>query len=315
MVALCAVAVLYLRTSPKYDSADRNVGTALMSGIAGFALLVWFAVASGYSRRLRWTLPAVLAAMAALAAAALRIEQFNGSLVPSFRPRWQAAVDTGLPAARAASDQPPADLAATTAHDFAQFRGPHRDGSVAGVELARDWRREPPERVWRHPIGAGWSAFACAGDYAVTLEQRGPEELVTCYRIDNGELVWAQATPTRHESLLGGVGPRSTPTIHRGKVYALGATGRLHCLDGKDGRVVWEKNLLDEFGIADPEADKENLPWGRAGSPLVVDDLVVVPAGGPTGGPFVSLVAYDLESGAKSGGEASGRSAMPRPRC
>ncbi len=297
LVALCAVAGLYLCTSPKYDSADRNVGTTLMCSIAGFALLIWFALASGYSRRLRWTLLAVVAVGGVLAAATLRIEQFNGSLVPSFRPRWQAAADAGLPAARAAGDQPPADLTATTAHDFAQFRGPHRDGVVPGVELARDWRKQPPERVWRHPIGAGWSAFACVGDFAVTLEQRGPEELVTCYRIDNGELVWAQATLTRHESLLGGVGPRSTPTIHRGKVYTLGATGRLHCLDGKDGRVVWEKNLLDELGIADPAADMVNLPWGRAGSPLVVNDLVVVPAGGPTGGPLVSLVAYDLDSG------------------
>ena len=131
----------------------------------------------------------------------------------------------------------------------------------------------------------------------MTLEQRGPDELVTCYEVATGELVWAQSTATRHESTLGGVGPRSTPTIYRRQGLCPGGTGRLHCLDGATGEVLWEKNLLEEFGIASPEADMDSIAWGRAGSPLIVDDLVVVPAGGPSGGPFVSLVAYDRESG------------------
>jgi outer membrane protein assembly factor BamB len=47
------------------------------------------------------------------------------------------------------------------------------------------------------------------------------------------------------------------------------------------------------------------IAWGRSGSPLIVGDLVVVPAGGPSGGPFVSLVAYDRQTGREAwrGGE------------
>ena len=94
------------------------------------------------------------------------------------------------------------------------------------------------------PIGAGWSGFAAVNGFAVTMEQRGPDELVTCYTIATGEVQWAHALTARHGTIMGGVGPRATPTIHAGRVYALGATGVLRCLDGATGaksgaRISW----------------------------------------------------------------------------
>ena len=79
------------------------------------------------------------------------------------------------------------------------------------------------------------------GNYAVTQEQRGDEELVSCYRVDNGELVWthsdkARFDPADFQGGLGGIGPRATPTIHDGKVITQGATGIVNCLDAKTGR-------------------------------------------------------------------------------
>ncbi|HEX4147228.1 MAG TPA: PQQ-binding-like beta-propeller repeat protein [Pirellulales bacterium] len=295
--ALLLLAIVLLRGFADVDPAARNIATFVLAFVASLTLLVWFVLRSAYAARLRYGTLAVIVVGVAAAAAAMRIEEFDGSLAPILHWRWLPSADRLLPPARAAASEPPADLATTTDHDFPQFLGPHRDATIADVELARDWQAHPPELVWRQPIGAGWSAFALVGPYAVTLEQRGPDELITCYKIATGELVWAQSTATRHESTLGGIGPRSTPTIYEGKVYAQGATGRLHCLEGATGRVVWEKDLLGEFGVASPAADMDCIAWGRAGSPLVVGDLVVVPAGGPTGGPFVSLVAYDRESG------------------
>lgn len=296
-VALLVLAVVLLRGFADVDPAARNIATVVLCFVASSTLLLWFVWRSAYSGRLRYGALAAIVAAMALAAAALRIEGFDGSLAPVLHWRWQAEADRLLPPARPAAAEPPADLTATTDHDFPQFLGASRDATVSGVELARDWSVHPPELIWRQPIGAGWSAFALVGPYAVTMEQRGPDELITCYKIATGELAWVQSTATRHESTLGGIGPRSTPTVYQGKVYAVGATGRLHCLDGATGQVLWEKNLLAEFGIASAAADMDNIAWGRAGSPLVVGDLVVVPAGGPTGGPFVSLVAYDLQSG------------------
>ena len=136
------------------------------------------------------------------------------------------------------------------------------------------------------------------------MEQRGDSEMVTCYDVKTGQLQWDHSLAARYETTAGGVGPRSTPTIDEGMVYALGATGVLLCLDGRTGERRWEKNLLSEYGIA-PEDEAANLPHGRSGSPLVVDNLVIVPAGGPNGGRHVSLVAFDKRDGKRvwEGGE------------
>ena len=64
--------------------------------------------------------------------------------------------------------------------------------------------------------------------------------------------------------MSGGVGPRSTPTVADGRVYAQGATGRLLCLDGTTGAVYWEKNLLEEYRVS-PEEEASQLPLGTIG--------------------------------------------------
>jgi outer membrane protein assembly factor BamB len=128
------------------------------------------------------------------------------------------------------------------------------------------------------------------------MEQRGDEELVTCYAVAAGELRWSHAVAARHSTTLGGIGPRCTPTIEGGRVYALGATGVLRCLDGASGQSVWTVDLLETMGLT-PEQDLKGIAWGRATSPLIVDGLVVVPLGGPKDGPWVSLAAYRQDTG------------------
>ena len=128
------------------------------------------------------------------------------------------------------------------------------------------------------------------------MEQRGLLELTTCYNLENGKIVWSHSTEARYQNKLGGIGPRSTPTIHNGRVYSLGVTGKLHCLEGSSGRVLWEKDLPSAFGISSAE-DAETVYYGRANSPLIVGSAVVIPAGGSPEKGIHSLVAYDLQTG------------------
>ncbi len=165
--------------------------------------------------------------------------------------------------------------------------------------------------MWRQPIGAGWSAFAAVNGYAVTMEQRDEQELTTCYEISSGQLVWANGVEARHATTIGGIGPRSTPTIHEGRVYCLGATGVFRCLDGSDGTELWRHDLQQEFGVQD---ESQGVAWGCAAAPLIVDQLVIVPAGGPADGRKYSLVAYDRISVQSVGGRVLTRSATRRPR-
>src|SRR5262249_39711023 len=153
---------------------------------------------------------------------------------------------------------------------------------------ATDWTTHPPRPVWGpQPIGAGWSGFSVVGRRAFTLEQRSDEELVTCYDAQTGKLEWAHADPIRFDSVMGGDGPRSTPTSDHGRLYTLGAKGMLNCLDASTCKVVWQKDIVVDNGA-------EVTTWGISGSPLIYENLVVVSAGGPNG---KSLVAYDKLTG------------------
>lgn len=294
---LLAGAVVGLRQAqPIDDNAFINLLTAMAGFFAINVLAFWFVFFSGYSRRLRFGSAALVLGVIVALGVVYEVEDVSGEMVPTFRNRFAPKADELLESPVAGSSEG-ADLSTTTDHDFSQFLGPDRLARYDVVELDTDWQSQAPQELWRQPIGAGWSAFSIVNGYAVTMEQRGGEELVTCYEVQTGELVWSHSTPTRHSTILGGIGPRSTPSIADGRVYSQGATGRVLCLDGATGEEIWSDDLLERYGVGSPSDDLGGIAWGRSGSPLVVDDLLVVPAGGPKGGPHRSLVAYDRESG------------------
>ena len=163
------------------------------------------------------------------------------------------------------------------------FRGPTRDSVIHGVRLATDWATSPPVQLWRRPIGPGWSSFAVAGDRIYTQEQRGDDEVVSSYRLASGEPVWRHRDAARFWESNAGAGPRGTPTLSRGRVYALGGTGILNALNSRTGAVLWSHNVATDTGRRVPD-------WGIASSPLVVGDVVIVAAGG-------WLAAYDAVTG------------------
>ena len=290
--------------------ADLNVALLVLALILGITLVVWFLFRSRYSVRLRVGVAIFLLVSGGLLPALFRIDRVSGDLVPRLAFRWQPARDRVLGSHGDVFSV--ADLRTTTAEDSPEFLGPQRRNRWPERLLATDWEEHPPRKLWEMPIGAGWSGFSVVNGYAVTMEQRGDDELVTCLDVATGEVQWYHAVRTRHETVLGGVGPRGTPTIHEGRVYALGATGILRCLDGETGEEIWSDNIQERLGL-DPQSDRIGLPWGRSASPLIVGELVVVPWGGPGPGPYVSLAAYDRENGqvAWTGGEHQASYASP----
>jgi outer membrane protein assembly factor BamB len=163
------------------------------------------------------------------------------------------------------------------------FRGPERDGISRSVRIETNWSASPPVELWRRPIGPGWSSFAVAGDRLYTQEQRGTDEVVACYNATTGAPVWTHRDAARFFEANGGAGPRGTPTLSNGRVYAFGATGIVNALDAGNGTVVWSRNAASDTGAEVPT-------WGFSSSPLVVGDIVIVAAGG-------RLVAYDVVTG------------------
>ena len=231
---------------------------------------------------------AVLAACILLACGAWTLVRTGGITATGdsdFAWRWSQTPEERL--LSQAGDEPSAPTSAPaateTGADWPGFRGRERDGVARGVRIATDWSKSPPVELWRRPIGPGWSSFAVRGDRLYTQEQRGDDELVSCYNVTDGKPVWTHRDAARFYESNGGAGPRATPTLSDGRVYTLGATGILNVLNEGDGSVVWSRNAASDTETKTPG-------WGFSGSPLVLGDLVVVAAAG-------TLAAYDRNTG------------------
>jgi outer membrane protein assembly factor BamB len=298
--------------------------------VVALVLVGWAMVTSRWSARARWTALVVAVSIASGVWTVLRTGGFSGYIDHDFAWRWTKTAEDSLLAQ--ANDEPPrkseserqadcerksdrertadgerkaesgartadggkrtaesgertADAGERTSPVWPGFRGPARDGVVRGVTIETDWRKSPPLQMWRRPIGPGWSSLAVLGDLIYTQEQRGSDEVVSAYELRTGKPAWRHHDAVRFWESNGGAGPRATPTIGHGRVFTLGAKGLLNALDARTGAVLWSHDAAADTKTTVPE-------WGFSGSPLIVDDLVIVATGGV-------LVAYDANSGAR----------------
>src|SRR5690348_12429030 len=194
----------------------------------------------------------------------------------------EAAPAAKLPAAAAPAELPKVEKTYPPA-EWPGFRGPHRDGSVAGVRIKTDWTASPPVKMWQRAVGPGWSSFSVQDNLIYTQEEHGPNEVVSCYELKTGKPVWTHRDTARFYESNGGPGPRGTPELSIGRVYTLGGTGIVNALNASTGALIWTHNGAAETEMKTPD-------WGFAGSPLVVDDVVLVAVSG-------RLAAYDSATG------------------
>jgi outer membrane protein assembly factor BamB len=253
----------------------------------------WLLVASFLSWPLRRAGLLVILLLAWGSFALVRFDGVTGSMKMDLSWRWSQTAEERFLAHRA-TRQKSAEAQALAEEktpdfnpgDWPAFRGPNRDGQLKGVRIATDWDKNPPKELWRHLVGPGWGSFTVIGDRFYTQEQRGDKEVVVCYSVQSGDEVWVHEDKTRFNEVVGGPGPRATPTFHDGKIYALGANGTLNCLDAATGELKWQRDVAADTGAKVPQ-------WGFASSPLVAHGLVSVFAGGPDG---KSVVAYDIKT-------------------
>lgn len=245
------------------------IGTIILS-------ILWLLFLSEMRWRMKFVALAALILVGFLGTNLFEFKGFSGDLVPIFEWRWQERQTTFLSRSEIVSDP---QISAT---DYPQFLGQHRDGVISTTQLNLDWENAPPQLIWRRPVGAGWSGFAIAGNSAITQEQENDKEKVVCYELYTGDVKWSHHDYARYDTPPAGLGPRATPTISGNRVYTVGSTGILNCLDFETGEQLWTTNIFEEH-------EAEAPPWGVSISPLVFGELVVVSAGG--------AVAYHRETG------------------
>ena len=183
-------------------------------------------------------------------------------------------------------------VAVVPAADWPQWLGPHRNNTTS--EIVVPWK-ESPKIVWRVPVAEGNSApVVVDGTVFLHTKINGKnQEEIEARDAKTGKELWRQTYDRPEFQSLYGNGPRATPCIVDGKLYTLGITGILSCLDTKDGKLVWQVDPLQKYAL-------KNLVFGVAGSPLVDGNQVYVSVGGKeaTGVKDSSvIVAYDRIKG------------------
>jgi outer membrane protein assembly factor BamB len=243
----------------------------------------------------------------------MRMEGLGGDGQPAIHWRWGQTAEELFLAERAQSgwDATGGLLAGPSPTgpnlqpgDWPGFRGPNRDGQARGARIATDWQAAPPRLVWRQRVGPAWSSVAVVAGRLFTQEQRGQAEAVVCLDAATGRAVWAHEDAVRFAENLSGAGPRATPTFADGRIYALGATGILNCLDAGSGERKWSRDIAADSGAKPPR-------WGFSSSPLVVKGVVVVFAGGEG---QKGLLAYRAETGELAWTAAAGRTSYSSPQ-
>ena len=253
----------------------------------------------------------LLAAVGFGVSALLRNDGMNGEYQLTLHWRWAPTAEKRLLTAK--TSVAPATSSSTAAAtnrlalanpEWPGFRGADRAGIWRGPKIATNWSTQPPRQIWKIPVGPGWSSFAVAGNMLFTQEQRGPMETVVCYDATTGREIWHHQYESRLEDPMGGPGPRATPTLANGGLFATGATGMFFRLNPATGDVVWQKDLK-EIG------NREAPMWGFAGSPMAIGSNVIVWAGGKDG---KGLLAFDLETGALRWSAATGDHTYASPQ-
>ncbi len=203
-------------------------------------------------------------------------------------------------------------------HDWPQWRGPGGRAVLAVDELPDPWPSGAPSPLWQVRLGTGWSSPVVADGRVFITDRVAGDERVLAYDAHTGQEIWSKSHDVDFDphpvGRQHGNGPKATPVVDQGKVYAVGIAGRLQCLRAVDGAIEWEINYPAAFGehralainratvngttdVIVPIGGGQGAPvplFGYTGSPALSGDLLVSSVGGKRGG---TIVAFDKRSG------------------
>src|SRR5712691_1133635 len=193
ILLLAMGAAFWVRSSYGRQRQDQNIAIANVVVITSLLLLLWCLFFSRLRWKIRLGVLAAIVAAGVLMPVGFRIHGVTGDLVPILEWRWQHRALAPLADSPQASRSPAAESRVQFTNDYPQFLGPNRNSTLDQPRLARDWKAQPPRRLWIQPVGTGWSGFAIVGTRAITEEQRGENEAVVCYDLLSGAVHWSYA--------------------------------------------------------------------------------------------------------------------------
>ena len=188
------------------------------------------------------------------------------------------------------------DTAQRGSLDWPDYRGPSRTGVYRGKGLLRQWGEQEPKELWRKPLGEGFSGISISDNLVVTMYADDDSEYIGAFNAEDGKAIWKQKLGSKFLEQFGN-GPRATPTIADGVVYALGSNGGLVAARLSNGELLWRKELTEQYPITIPQIGLSGAPVegskvplsGHSSSPIAVNDMILVQTGAGNGKSYVAL--------------------------
>ncbi len=190
-----------------------------------------------------------------------------------------------------------------------QWGGPNADFSVDGTGLAKTWPADGPKKIWSRPLGDGYSSITTDGKNLYTMywkagkidnaegksekelaeARRTGHEVVIAMDADTGKTKWEYeyqvSWPANMETTFG-PGPNSTPLVSGDRLFTVGSTVKLHCIDRNTGKVIWQHDLVEKYGAA-------TMQYGYGATPFPYENTILLPVGGPKHG----IVCFSMKDG------------------
>ncbi|MHB1459025.1 MAG: outer membrane protein assembly factor BamB family protein, partial [Armatimonadota bacterium] len=171
------------------------------------------------------------------------------------------------------------------ASDWAQFLGPTAN-SISPEKIAnKGWNTKPLKMLWKIKMSDdGYAGPSVAGGKVFIVDHVGAQDIVKALDITTGKEVWKFAYPDAEKPNYGFA--RSTPVINSGRVYIASRFGEIFCLNVTNGKRIWMRDTLTDFGGKMPT-------WQYAASPLIDGNKLIFCPGGNN----AHMIALDKTTG------------------
>jgi outer membrane protein assembly factor BamB len=182
------------------------------------------------------------------------------------------------------------------AGDWASWFGPQRNGHAASDEKLPDGFKATPTPDWKISVGGGFSSPVVQGEELAYFDENGDREILHLISAKDGKEKWKLDVAEKIQDEWG-AGPRSTPILTLNRVYATSGNGEFRCVDRKTGAVIWETSFEKTYGVkflGSKAQEGTASRRGNNGSPLLMDDKIIVPVGNTQG---ATLVCFNAEKG------------------
>ncbi len=185
-------------------------------------------------------------------------------------------------------------LSPALAEDWPEWRGKGRTGVWTESGILEKFPAAGLTAAWRTPVRRGFAGPAVAAghvfvtDFVRTSGMKGTERALGLDE-KTGKVLWTREWEANYTGMMDtyASGPRATPTVDADRVYIVGGTGILLCLNARTGEVIWQKDYVKDYGMQMPT-------WGITSAALIDGNRLIAVVGGR---PDAKVMAFDKMTG------------------